>query len=136
MELNLMANLKLLLVDDEVEFLEPMEARLARRRISCSVAQSGEQALGILSKEHFDCAVVDVKMPGMDGLELLRRMRRQYPNVAVILLTGHASVELGVQGIELGAFEYLMKPVELDELLDTIRRAVSDTIPETGGGNA
>lgn len=120
-----MADLRLLLVDDEVEFLEPMVARLSRRRISCSVAQSGEQALSVLKQQRFDCAVVDVKMPGMDGLELLRRMRRDYPNTAVILLTGHASVELGVQGIELGAFEYLMKPVELDELLDTIRRAAA-----------
>jgi two-component system OmpR family response regulator len=118
-----MADLKLLLVDDEQEFLEPMAARLARRRLICRTAQSGEEALNILQKESFNCAVVDVMMPGMDGLELLRRMRRDYPDVAVVLLTGHASVELGVQGMELGAFEYLMKPVEFDELLDTIRRA-------------
>jgi two-component system OmpR family response regulator len=118
-----MADLKLLLVDDEQEFIEPMAARLTRRRLICKTAQSGEEALNSLRQEHFNCAVVDVMMPGMDGLELLRRMRRDYPEVAVILLTGHASVELGVQGMELGAFEYLMKPVELDELLDTIRRA-------------
>jgi DNA-binding NtrC family response regulator len=118
-----MADLKLLMVDDEVEFLEPMEARLTRRQVSCTTAQSGTEAVELLKKERFDCAVVDVKMPGMDGLELLRRMRRDYPEMPVILLTGHASVELGVQGMELGAFEYLMKPVELDELLDTVRRA-------------
>jgi len=118
-----MADLKLLLVDDEQEFLEPMAARLARRRLSCRTAQSGEEALKILQEEHLNCAVVDVMMPGMNGLELLRRMHRDYPDVAVILLTGHASVELGVQGMELGAFEYLMKPVEFDELVDTIRRA-------------
>ncbi len=124
-----MADLKLLLVDDEQEFLEPMAARLERRGLACRTAQSGEDALTILQEESFNCAVVDVMMPGMDGLELLRRMRRDYPDVAVILLTGHASVELGVQGMELGAFEYLMKPVELDELLDTVRRASS-----TGSG--
>ncbi len=118
-----MADLKLLLVDDEQEFLEPMAARLARRRLFCRTAQSGEEALKILQEERFNCAVVDVMMPGMNGLELLRRMHRDYPDVAVILLTGHASVELGVQGMELGAFEYLMKPVEFDELVDTIRRA-------------
>ncbi len=118
-----MTDLKLLLVDDEQEFLEPMAARLARRRLACRTAQSGEEALRVLHEEHFDCAVVDVMMPGMDGLELLRRMHRDYPDIAVILLTGHATVELGIQGMELGAFEYLMKPVELDELLDTIRRA-------------
>ncbi len=118
-----MADLRLLLVDDEAEFLEPMVARLGRRRISCTTAREGEEALKILAVERFDCAVVDVKMPCMDGLELLRRMRWKHPDVPVILLTGHASIELGVQGMELGAFDYLMKPVDLDELLDTVRRA-------------
>lgn len=118
-----MADLKLLLVDDEVEFLEPMEARLKRRKIACFTAESGAAALELLGQQTFDCAVVDVKMPGMDGLDLLRRMRKDYPALPVILLTGHASVELGVQGMELGAHEYLMKPIDLDELLGTIRRA-------------
>ncbi len=121
-----MADLRLLLVDDEVEFLEPMAARLERRRIRYATAQNGEEALKVLAVEHFDCAVVDVKMPCMDGLELLRRMRWNHPDVPVILLTGHASVELGVQGMELGAFDYLMKPVDLDELLDTVRRATQE----------
>jgi DNA-binding NtrC family response regulator len=124
-----MAELRLLLVDDEVEFLEPMAARVRRRRIACATAQSGAEALEALGREQFDCAVVDVKMPGMDGLDLLRRMRRDYPGVPVVLLTGHASVELGVQGLELGAFEYLMKPVDLDELLDTVRRSAQKKMP-------
>jgi DNA-binding response OmpR family regulator len=124
-----MADLRLLLVDDEVEFLEPMAARLRRRQIACTTAQSGKEALEALGREQFDCAVVDLKMPEMNGLDLLRRMRRDYPGVAVILLTGHASVELGVQGLELGAFEYLMKPVDLDELLDTVRRAAQRKAP-------
>lgn len=128
-----MASLRLLLVDDEVEFLEPMKARLERRGVACSTASSGEEALRVLAAGAFDCAVVDVKMPGMDGLELLRRIRRTYPKTAVILLTGHASVELGVQGMELGAFEYLLKPVELDELLDAIRRAAAAAAREGGG---
>ena len=121
-----MGDLKLLLVDDEVEFLEPISARLTRRKIECKTAQSGPAAIDLLQAERFDCAVVDVKMPGMDGLELLRHMRHGCPQMPVILLTGHASVELGVQGMELGAFEYLMKPVDLDELLDTVRRAVQN----------
>ncbi|MBI4917212.1 MAG: response regulator [Acidobacteria bacterium] len=120
-----MGELRLLLVDDEVEFLEPMKARLERRGLACATATSGDDALRLLGSERFDCAVVDVKMPGMDGLELLRRMRRTWPETAVVLLTGHASVELGVQGMELGAFEYLLKPVELDDLLDTVRRAAA-----------
>jgi DNA-binding NtrC family response regulator len=123
-----MADLKLLLVDDEVEFLEPMKARLERRGIACTTARSGEEALAVLGASPVECAVVDVKMPGMDGLELLRRLRRLYPDMPVVLLTGHASVELGVQGMELGAFEYLLKPIELDELLDTVRRAVAGRV--------
>ena len=123
-----MADLRLLLVDDEVEFLEPMKVRLERRGIACTTARSGEEALAVLGASPVECAVVDVKMPGMDGLELLRRLRRLYPEVPVVLLTGHASVELGVQGMELGAFEYLLKPIELDELLDTVRRAVAGRV--------
>lgn len=122
-----MVDLKVLLVDDEQEFLEPMAARLARRSISCTTAQSGEEALRYIHKECFDCAVVDVRMPSMNGLELLRTIRKSFPMLPVVLLTGHASVELGIQGMELGAFEYLMKPVELDELLDTIRRAAQES---------
>ena len=120
-----MGNPRVLLVDDEAEFVEPMQARLTRRGISCATAQSGEEALRCLEVDRFDCAVVDVKMPKMDRLELLRRIRRGHPETVVILLTGHASVELGVQGMELGAFEYLLKPVALDDLLDTLRRAVA-----------
>ena len=123
-----MADLRLLLVDDEVEFLEPMKARLERRGIACATAASGAEALAILGASPIDCAVVDVKMPEMDGLELLRRLRRLYPAIPVILLTGHASAELGVRGMELGAFEYLLKPIELDELLDTVRRAAEGKV--------
>jgi DNA-binding NtrC family response regulator len=119
----MMSDLKLLLVDDELEFLEPLSTRLGRRGIACTLATSGEDALRVLGESAFDCAVVDVKMPGIDGIELLRRMRRDHPRMSVVLLTGHASVELGVQGMELGAFDYLLKPVDLDELLDVVRRA-------------
>ena len=120
-----MGDLRLLFVDDEVDFLEPMKARLERRGIACATAASGAEAVALLEGSVFDCAVVDVRMPGMDGLELLRRVRRLSPDLPVVLLTGHASVELGVRGMELGAFEYLLKPVELDELLDTVRRAAA-----------
>ena len=118
-----MTTLRVLLVDDEPEFIEPTAARLERRQMVCERALSGERALEVLAEQKFDCAVIDVKMPGMDGLELLRRVRRGYPDMAAILLTGHASVELGVEGMELGAFEYLLKPIEIDDLVDTIRRA-------------
>jgi DNA-binding NtrC family response regulator len=115
---------RVLLVDDEPEFLEPTAARLTRRGLVCATATSGEAALAAVAAGTYDCAIVDVRMPGMDGLELLRRLRREAPDLKVVLLTGHASVELGVQGMELGAFEYLLKPVELDDLLETVWRAV------------
>jgi DNA-binding NtrC family response regulator len=120
-----MPDLRLLLVDDEAEFLEPTAARLGRRGVACTTVLSGAAALEALESARYDCAVVDVKMPEMDGLTLLGRLRRDHPGMPVILLTGHASVELGVQGMELGAFEYLMKPVDLDDLLDVVRRAVA-----------
>ncbi|MBI5478881.1 MAG: response regulator [Deltaproteobacteria bacterium] len=118
-----MTTTRVLLVDDEVEFLEPIAARLARRGLECTSVTSGEQALAALAQAPYDCAIVDVRMPDMDGLELLRRMRRMWPQVSVILLTGHASIELGVKGMELGAFEYLLKPIEIDDLVDTVLRA-------------
>jgi DNA-binding NtrC family response regulator len=120
-----MANLRLLLVDDEIDFLEPLCTRLSKRHVSCVTALSGEEALQRLQADRFDCAIIDVKMPGMDGLELLRRIQRDHARTAVVLLTGHASVEMGVQGMELGAFDYLLKPVDLDELLDIARRAAA-----------
>ena len=118
-----MTTARVLLVDDEVEFLEPIATRLGRRGLDCTAATSGDQALATLATAAFDCAIVDVRMPDMDGLELLRRMRRGWPRTAVILLTGHASIELGVKGMELGAFEYLLKPIEIDDLVDTVLRA-------------
>jgi len=120
-----MRPLRLLLVDDEPEFLEPTAERLSRRGVQCATVESGEDALRALANLQFDCAVVDVRMPGMDGLQLLQVMRRDWPVLPVILLTGHASIERGVRGMDLGAFEYLLKPVDLDELLDTVRRAVA-----------
>jgi DNA-binding response OmpR family regulator len=118
-----MASIRMLVVDDETEFLEPLLQRLKRRGVECTGATSGEEAVELLKKTDYDVAVVDVKMPGMNGLDLLRWIRREKPATAVILLTGHASVELGIQGMELGAFEYLLKPVDVDELLDVAHRA-------------
>ncbi len=120
-----MRPLRLLLVDDEAEFLEPTAERLVRRGIECATVENGVDALRALQNLQFDCLIVDVRIPGMDGLELLRLIHRDHPNLPVILLTGHASIDLGVRGIDRGAFEYLLKPVDLDELLDTVRRAVS-----------
>jgi two-component system, OmpR family, response regulator len=120
-----MSALRLLLVDDETEFLEPTAARLDRRGLACTTTRCGEEAIAALSAGAFDCVVADLRMPGMDGLQLLARIRQGHPDLPVILLTGHGSVELGVRGMDLGAFDYLLKPVDLDELMDAVRRAAA-----------
>ncbi len=121
-----MEDLQLLLVDDETAFVETMAKRLTKRGLTVEGAQSGEEALAKLSKNpRTDVVVLDVKMPGMDGIETLREIRRHYPLVEVIMLTGHATVETAISGMKLGAFDYLMKPCELDELVAKVREAAA-----------
>lgn len=112
-----MDTMKVLLVDDEAEFLETLVKRLAKRNITALGVQSGEEALEALEKQDVDIVVLDVKMPGMDGIETLREIKRRSPIVEVIMLTGHASLDVAVKGMEYGAFDYLMKPISIDELL-------------------
>lgn len=112
-----------LLVDDEEEFLETLVKRLTKRKLKVSGVTSGEKALQVLGNDKFDVVVLDVKMPGMDGLETLREIKKQYPLVEVIMLTGHANMEVAIQGMELGAFDYLMKPMDIDELLYKLQDA-------------
>ena len=106
-----------LLVDDEVPFVETMTKRLSRRQLMVLPAYSGREALEKLKKNAVDVVILDVKMPGMDGIETLREIKKAHPLVEVIMLTGHATVETAVEGMRLGAFDYLMKPCEIDELL-------------------
>ena len=118
-----MEKFKVLIVDDELDFLEAIITRLQAREVEVAGAESGYKALEMLDKQDFDVVILDIKMPGMDGHETLREIKKHKPLVEVIMLTGHASVESGIQCMQLGAFDYLMKPVGLDELLDMIRRA-------------
>ena len=118
-----MAACKVLLVDDEAGFLDPLLKRLRRRGITTAASNSGEEALQRIVTEPPDVVVLDVKMPGMGGLETLREIKRNHPLVEVIMLTGHASVEAAIEGMELGAFDYLMKPLELEDLLHKIQDA-------------
>ena len=106
-----------LLVDDEQEFLQTIVKRLKKRGINASGETSAEKALLRLQNGPVDVVVLDVKMPGMDGIEVLREIKKLHPLVEVIMLTGHANVEVAVRGMELGAFDYLMKPMEIDELV-------------------
>jgi DNA-binding NtrC family response regulator len=118
-----MTDCRVLLVDDETDFLETLVKRLQKRNTAVSGVQSGTEALDLLEREDFDVVVLDVRMPGMDGIETLREIRKRFPLVEVVLLTGHANMEVAVEGMELGAFDYLMKPVDLDELLYKVQDA-------------
>ena len=114
---------RVLVVDDELDFLETIVKRLEVRDIKASGVDSGPKALALLDKEDFDVVVLDVKMPGMDGVETLVEMKKKKPQLPVVMLTGHATVESGIQGMKKGAFAYVMKPVALDELLDKLQKA-------------
>lgn len=118
-----MEPIKLLLVDDEAEFLQTLAKRLHRRGLHPDLAHAGEEALDRLRENPADVVVLDVKMPGMGGIETLRTLKREHPLTEVILLTGHADLDAAVQGMELGAFDYLMKPMDIDELLFKIQDA-------------
>ena len=116
-------NFKVLLVDDELEFLETLVKRLTKRGLNITMASSGEEALAVIREKKFDVSVLDVRMPGMDGIETLREMKKIAPLMEVIMLTGHASVEVAIEGKELGAFDYLMKPMDIDELFYKLQDA-------------
>lgn len=118
---------KLLLVDDEVPFIEAISKRLKKRNFDVSMANSGMEALEMLSMEGFDPEVIilDVKMPGMDGIETLEEIKRKHPLVEVIMLTGHATVSSAIDGMKKGAFDYLMKPCDMEILVTKVGDAVA-----------
>jgi len=118
-----MENLRVLVVDDEADFLETIVKRLQRRKIDACGVDGGKKALEIVENERFDVVVLDILMPGMDGIETLKLLKKKKPFIEVIILTGHGSVESGLQGMQFGAFDYIMKPAELDELLEKIQQA-------------
>lgn len=117
------AKINVLLVDDEQDFIEPLANRLTLRKLSVRKATNGAAALKVLEQEPVDVIVLDMKMPDMDGLQVLREAKTLYPQIEVILLTGHTSVESSIEGLELGAFDYLLKPVAIDELVYKIQDA-------------
>ncbi len=118
-----MAEIKVLLVDDEPDFMEPLTNRLPLRKLSVLNATNGADALKLLDQEPVDVVVLDVKMPGMSGLEVIRHIKKAHPLVEVIMLTGHANLEVSIEGMELGAFDYLLKPAVIDELVYKIQDA-------------
>jgi DNA-binding response OmpR family regulator len=126
--------MRALFVDDETEFLELMEKRLARRNIGIAAASDGKTALDMLDAalapgaETFQVVVLDVRMPGMDGLETLRRMKEKAPNLPVLLLTGHACMGAAVRGMDIGAYDYMLKPVAISELIAKMEEAAGAAV--------
>jgi DNA-binding NtrC family response regulator len=112
-----------LFVDDEEDFVRTMAERMRLRNVGADVALSGEAALESLAHDLPDVVVLDLKMPGLDGMEVLRRMRDRYPSVEVIILTGHGSSRDEAEALRIGAFAYLQKPVELSELVENLWKA-------------
>ncbi|MBL6972583.1 MAG: response regulator [Desulfobacterales bacterium] len=118
-----MENFNVLLVDDEEEFLETLLKRLTKRGLNILTAKSGQEALTIIKEKKIDVTVLDVRMPGIDGVQTLREIKKLDPLMEVIMLTGHASIEVAIEGMELGAFDYLMKPADIDELFYKLQDA-------------
>ena len=115
--------IRVLLVDDEEEFVETLGERLEVRGFDVTTALSGAEALERIQEREIDLVVLDVQMPGLDGVEALRQIRQLKPLIEVIMLTGHATVQTAIDGMKLGAFDFLLKPAETEELVEKIRRA-------------
>jgi len=119
-----MEEFRALIVDDEAEFRETLVSRLQKRNLDVTGAASGEEALKIMKAKLFDVVILDIRMPGgMDGLEALKEMKKIQPLAEVLLLTGHASVESSIEGMKLGAFDYLLKPINLEDLMTKMAQA-------------
>ena len=138
---------KVLIVDDERDFVEMFSLRLQETGERVYTAYSGQESLDILSGEDIDVVVLDIRMPGMDGIETLKEIKKRHPIVEVILLTGHGAIETAVAGMKLGAYDYLLKPADAvemaqklegarkrkDEQMDRIRKAEQRTLLRRGG---
>ena len=115
-----------LLVDDEVSFVKTFSERLELRNFEISKAFSGEEALRVLEEnKNIEVVILDVKMPGMDGIETLDNIKKKHPLVEVMMLSGHADVESAIEGMKQGAFDYLMKPVDMDQIITKVTEAAA-----------
>ena len=112
-----MHEIRMLLVDDEDDFRITLAERLKLRKIDVTDAGSGNEAIELVRQKSFDVAVIDVKMPGIDGIETLKQIKQIQPAMEIVMLTGHASIESGIEAMKLGAYNYIMKPCDIDELL-------------------
>ena len=117
------ARIRLLLVDDEEGYVKVLSKRMARRNMEVMTALSGSEGIQRLRKQDFDVAILDLKMEDMDGIEVLRVFKKMVPDLPVIMLTGHGTETAAREGLEMGAFDYLTKPCDLEELVKKIRAA-------------
>ncbi len=118
-----MTKIKLLIVDDEIEFATTLAERMELRGIETQTANNGQEALEKVYFSPPDIVILDLKMPDMNGLEVLQGIKVLHPAIEVIMLTGHGSTASGIEGKEKGAFDYIMKPVDLNDLLEKIKLA-------------
>ena len=118
--------IRVLIVDDEVGFADILAKRLSKRNMAVTPAYSGTEAIQLLRKHDFDVAVLDLKMEEMDGIEVLKIFKKMDPNIEVIMLTGHGSEQAAREGIEYGAHDYLIKPCELEEIINKILQAYNE----------
>jgi DNA-binding NtrC family response regulator len=130
-----MDKFRVLIVDDEAEFVDTIVKRLKDRGLEVEGAYNGQEALDLLGHKDFDVCILDYRMPGMDGIETLREMKKRKPMMEVIMLTGHGSVESGIQGLQLGAYNYVMKPARLNELLKQMELAYERKLIEEERAN-
>ena len=116
-------SIKVLLADDEKDFVETLAQRLEVRDFNVKTAESGDEAIGLIREHDFDVIVLDVLMPGKDGIETLREIKNLQPLLHVIMLTGNATVETAIEGMKLGAYDFLLKPTETEDLVEKITKA-------------
>jgi len=114
---------RILLVDDEVAFANNLLKLLSKRGYDAVVVYNGADAVNMIGEKEFDVIILDMKMPGMDGIATLKEIKKKAPFVEVVILTGHGSVESGIEGMQLGAFDFLMKPVSIDDLQEKVSEA-------------
>lgn len=120
-----MSDYRVLLIDDEEEYAGTLAERLELRGISTQVVLDGDEGLAVIQRDPPDIVLLDVMMPGIGGLETLRQIKGAHPRVQVLLLTGRGSTREGIEGMRLGAFDYLMKPIQIEELIERFQAALA-----------
>ncbi|MBI4880439.1 MAG: response regulator [Planctomycetes bacterium] len=120
--------IRLLMVDDNVKFLETVSKRLGLKDFDVTAADDGKKAIKAAGKGEFDIALVDLRMPSLDGTEVLKVLKKKHKFLEVVVLTGHATINSAVECTKLGAFDYLEKPYEFDQLLDVLKRAYQNRL--------